>query len=109
MILSWIVSMVLKSKFKKYSKIPVDNGMSGRDVAERMLRDNGISDVKVESVRDTLPIIIILKTKQLTSVRMYIMAEIYLLLQLLLMNADMQFSMQQLMPGLDSDQKWYRL
>jgi uncharacterized protein len=50
MILSWIISMVLKSKFKKYSKIPVDNGMSGRDVAERMLRDNGIFNVMVESV-----------------------------------------------------------
>jgi uncharacterized protein len=50
MILSWIVSMVLKSKFTKYSKIPVDNGMSGREVAERMLRDHGISGVRVECV-----------------------------------------------------------
>ena len=50
MILSWIISMVLKSKFKKYSKILLDNGMSGRDVAERMLRDNGISGVRVECV-----------------------------------------------------------
>jgi Zn-dependent membrane protease YugP len=50
MILSWIVSMVLKSKFKKYSKISVDNGMSGKDVAERMLRDHGISGVRVECV-----------------------------------------------------------
>jgi len=50
MILSWIVSSVLKSKFRKYSKIPVDNGMSGREVAEKMLRDNGIYDVKVQSV-----------------------------------------------------------
>ena len=50
MILSWIVSMVLKSKFKKYSKIPIDNGMTGREVAERMLRDYGIYDVKVVSV-----------------------------------------------------------
>lgn len=54
MILSWIVSATLKSKFKKYSKIPVDSGMSGRDVAERMLRDNGIFDVKVESVAGSL-------------------------------------------------------
>jgi uncharacterized protein len=50
MILSWIVSMTLKSKFAKYSKIPIDNGMSGRDVAERMLRDNGITGVRIESV-----------------------------------------------------------
>ena len=50
MILSWIVSAVLKSKFSKYSKIPVDNGMSGRDVAEKMLRDFGITNVTVQSV-----------------------------------------------------------
>jgi Zn-dependent membrane protease YugP len=48
------VSMTLKSKFKKYSKIPIENGMSGRDVAEKMLRDNGIYDVKIESVRGEL-------------------------------------------------------
>ena len=46
--------MVLKSKFKKYSGIPVDNGMSGRDVAERMLRDFGITNVRVESVQGHL-------------------------------------------------------
>lgn len=50
MILSWIVSATMKSRFKKYSKIPVDNGMSGKEIAERMLRDNGIYDVTVESV-----------------------------------------------------------
>ena len=54
MILSWVVSMVLKSKFKKYSKIPVDNGMTGKEVAERMLRDNGIYDVRIESVQGQL-------------------------------------------------------
>jgi Zn-dependent membrane protease YugP len=54
MILSWIVSATLKSKFRKYSKIPVDNGMSGKEVAERMLRDNGIYDVTVESVQGQL-------------------------------------------------------
>jgi Zn-dependent membrane protease YugP len=54
MLLSWVVSLVLKSKFKKYSKILVDNGMSGRDVAERMLRDHGIADVRVVSVNGQL-------------------------------------------------------
>ena len=54
MILSWIVSTTLKSTFKKYSKILVDNGMSGRDVAERMLRDHGITDVRVISVEGHL-------------------------------------------------------
>jgi Zn-dependent membrane protease YugP len=50
MLLSWIVSAVLKSKFTKYSRVPVDNGMSGRDVAEKMLRDFGITNVTVQSV-----------------------------------------------------------
>jgi len=54
MILSWIISLVLKSKFKKYAKIPLDNGMSGREVAERMLRDQGISGVRVECVQGQL-------------------------------------------------------
>jgi Zn-dependent membrane protease YugP len=50
MILSWVISMVLKNKFKKYSKIPIENGMSGREIADKMLRDNGIYDVKIECV-----------------------------------------------------------
>jgi Zn-dependent membrane protease YugP len=54
MILSWIISLRLKSKFKKYSKIPLDNGMSGKEVTEKMLRDNGIYNVKVESVEGML-------------------------------------------------------
>jgi uncharacterized protein len=54
MILSWIVSSILKSKFRKYSKLPVDNGMSGREIAEKMLHDNGIYDVKVQSVQGQL-------------------------------------------------------
>lgn len=50
MLLSWLVGNQLKSKFKKYSKIPVNYGVTGKDVAEKMLHDNGISDVKVLSV-----------------------------------------------------------
>ena len=50
MFLSWVVSARLKSKFRKYSKVPVGNGMTGKAVAEKMLRDNGISDVTVHSV-----------------------------------------------------------
>ena len=45
--ISFIVSMILKSKFSKYSKIPLSNRMSGKEVAEKMLRENGIYDVKV--------------------------------------------------------------
>jgi Zn-dependent membrane protease YugP len=54
MILSWIVSATLKSKFRKYSKIALDNGMSGREVAEKMLLYNGISNVRVVSVKGQL-------------------------------------------------------
>jgi len=45
--ISLIVSMILKSKFTKYSKIPLANGMTGKEIAEKMLRENGIYDVKV--------------------------------------------------------------
>lgn len=51
---SYIVSSMLKSKFAKYSKVPLNNGMTGRDVAEKMLHDNGIYDVKVLSTRGSL-------------------------------------------------------
>lgn len=50
LLLSWAVSAILKSKFTKYSQIPIDNGMSGCEVAERMLRDSGIFNVTVQSV-----------------------------------------------------------
>lgn len=46
---SWLVSSRLKSKFEKYSKIQLRNGMSGAEIAEKMLADNGIYDVKVIS------------------------------------------------------------
>jgi Zn-dependent membrane protease YugP len=48
-LISWLVSDKLKSKFKKYSKIQLRNGMSGAEIAEKMLADNGIFDVKVIS------------------------------------------------------------
>ena len=50
----FIVQQMLKSKFNKYSKIPLDGGMTGRDVAEKMLHDNGIYDVKVISTAGML-------------------------------------------------------
>ena len=45
--ISLIVSMILKSKFSKYSKMPLSNGLSGKQIAEKMLRENGIYDVQV--------------------------------------------------------------
>lgn len=53
-LLSYIVQANLNNKFKKFSKIPVGGGMTGRDVAEKMLRDNGIYDVKVTCVEGHL-------------------------------------------------------
>lgn len=52
--ISFLVSAVLKSKFTKYSKIPLSSGLSGREIAEKMLRENGILDVKVISVEGFL-------------------------------------------------------
>ncbi|GHT49121.1 membrane protein [Bacteroidia bacterium] len=46
-LVSWLVSSNLKNKEKKYSQIPLDNGMTGRDVAQKMLHDNGLDNVKV--------------------------------------------------------------
>jgi Zn-dependent membrane protease YugP len=44
---SWLVQWNLKRKFAKYSKMPIGNGMTGRDIAERMLRESGITGVQV--------------------------------------------------------------
>lgn len=51
---SWLVSSRLKSKFEHYSKLHLNNGMSGREIAEQMLHDHGIYDVKVISTTGML-------------------------------------------------------
>ncbi|GAA0532256.1 zinc metallopeptidase [Chitinophaga japonensis] len=48
--ISMLVSWRLKSKFKQYSEVPVSSGLTGKQIAEKMLRDNGIYDVQVVSV-----------------------------------------------------------
>lgn len=53
-LLSWLVSHQLQVRFKRYSKIPTANGMTGRDVVEKMLRDNGVQGVKIGSVEGQL-------------------------------------------------------
>ena len=53
-VISYAVQASLQSKFKKYSKMPLPNGMTGRDVAVKMLHDNGIDDVKVISTSGML-------------------------------------------------------
>jgi Zn-dependent membrane protease YugP len=54
MLASWAVSARLKSKFAHYSKLQLQNGMSGAEIAEKMLADNGIRDVRVISVAGQL-------------------------------------------------------
>lgn len=49
MLFSWLVSSRLKNKFELYSKLQLQNGMSGAEIAEKMLADHGIRDVKVIS------------------------------------------------------------
>jgi len=52
--ISMLVSMVLKSKFRSYSKTILSSGLTGKEVAEKMLRENGIYDVKVVSANGFL-------------------------------------------------------
>lgn len=54
MLVSWLISNQLKNKFEKYSKLHLQNGMSGQEIAEKMLADHGIRDVKVISVAGQL-------------------------------------------------------
>ena len=54
LLISMLVSGVLKSKFSMYNKLPLVKGLTGREIAEKMLRENGIFDVKVVSVQGYL-------------------------------------------------------
>lgn len=54
MLISWLVQQQLRSKFAKYSKVPLATGQTGRELAEAMLRQNDIYDVKVRSVQGQL-------------------------------------------------------
>ena len=54
MVASMIVQQVLQSKFNKYSKVMISNGMTGAEVAQKMLHEHGIYDVKVTSTSGTL-------------------------------------------------------
>ena len=54
MVLSFLVQSTLQSRFNKYSRIAIPSGMSGAEVAQKMLRDHGIYDVKVVPVNGML-------------------------------------------------------
>jgi Zn-dependent membrane protease YugP len=54
MVIGMAVQFTLKSKFKTYSQVPTSSGMSGKEIAQKMLRDNGIYDVQITSVEGSL-------------------------------------------------------
>lgn len=54
MVLSFIIQQTLQSKFNKYSRVPSPHGLTGADIARYMLEQNGITDVKVQSVSGKL-------------------------------------------------------
>lgn len=54
MLLSLVVSTMLNSKIGKYSKMPISSGLSGKEIAEKMLHDNGIYDVRVTKIKGRL-------------------------------------------------------
>ena len=54
MVASMIIQQVLQSKFNKYSKVMISNGMTGAQIAQKMLQEHGIYDVKVTSTSGTL-------------------------------------------------------
>ena len=97
-LLSWLVSSRLQNKFEKYSKIPMPNGMTGKDVAEKMLHDNGIYDVKVISTPGHLT----------DHYNPFITVTVLLLLPLQLMNADTLSSMLRLMRLFGCVRLWFR-
>lgn len=53
-LVSWLVQSRFKNKFKKYSEIPLSSGLTGAEIAQKMLHDSGIYDVKVVSIPDQL-------------------------------------------------------
>src|SRR5688572_12259562 len=53
-VVSFIVQWRFKNKFKQYSEMPLASGLSGKDIAQKMLSDNGIPDVKIISVEGQL-------------------------------------------------------
>ena len=53
-LISWLISHQLKKRFEEYSEIPTANGMSGKEVVEKMLRDHNIYGVRIQSVEGQL-------------------------------------------------------
>ena len=54
MVLSFIIQRTLSSRFEKYSQVPLPSGLTGAEVAQKMLMENGIYDVSIVSIEGTL-------------------------------------------------------
>ena len=54
MVISFVIQLVLQRRFRTYSEIPLSSGLSGAQVAQKMLLDNGIRDIKIVSIEGTL-------------------------------------------------------
>lgn len=54
MLIGWLISSRLKSKFREYSLVTIGSGLSGKEIAEKMLSDHGINDVRIISVEGQL-------------------------------------------------------
>ena len=54
MLIGWLISSRLKSKFREYSQVTIGSGLSGKEIAEKMLSDHGINDVRIISVEGQL-------------------------------------------------------
>ena len=70
-VVGFAVQSRLKSKFKQYAKEALSNGMSGAEIAQKMLEDHGIYDVKIQSVPGKLTDHTILWTNRLTLVQKF--------------------------------------
>src|SRR5687768_5947633 len=97
--ISLLVSMVLKSKFTKYGKVLLSNGMSGKQIAEKMLRENGIYDVQVISAQGFLSDHYNPVTKTVNLSPEVYGGKVLQQLQSLPMNAGTRFNTPRLMPG----------
>ena len=102
-VLGMVVSGRLKRKFAYYSQVGIRSGMTGAQIAQKMLDDHGIHDVTIESVQGKLTDHYNPSTRQLTSVRRFIKGAVSLQLRLRLTRSAMLFSTLSPMLGCKCD------
>lgn len=109
MVLGGLLSQRLKSKIEQYSAVPIDNGMTGAEIAHSMLKFYGINDVEIIQVRANSPITTTHKTKPSTLVQRCIAVEIYPQQQYLHTNVAMLYNMLPSTACYNSVLRWYPL